>query len=122
MARLGKIASTVISGICACFTLYGSPAQAEGFTFSGFGSVGVAHDNARDAGFTRYITQPQPEDKDTSFLTDTLLGLQANYTISPQFEAVGQLVFRDQKYGNFNRYLEWAYLKWRPDTNLDLRF
>lgn len=122
MARHGSIVSTAVAGIFACLVLHGMPAHAEGFTFSGFGSAGVVHENARDAGFTRYITQPQAEDNDTSYLTDTLLGLQANYAISPQFEAVGQLVLRDQKYGNFNRSLEWAYLKWRPATNLDLRF
>jgi hypothetical protein len=122
MARHTGSVTIAIAGIFACLLSYGNAARAEGFTFSGFGSVGIVHENARDLGFTRYITQPQPENNDTSYLTDSLLGLQANYAISPQLEAVGQLVLRDQKYGNFNRSLEWAYLKWRPDTNVDLRF
>jgi hypothetical protein len=122
MARHGSTVRTAIAGILACLVLHGPAVRAEGFTFSGFGSVGVAHDNAPDLGFTRYITQPQAEDNNTSYLTDTLLGLQANYAISPQFEAVGQLVLRDQKYANFNSSMEWAYLKWRPETNIDLRF
>lgn len=122
MARHRGRVTSAIAGFFACLALYGSPVRAEGFTFSGFGSAGIVHENARDMGFTRYITQPQPENNDTSYLTDTLLGLQVNYAISPQLEAVGQLVLRDQKYGNFNRSLEWAYLKWQPDTNVDLRF
>lgn len=122
MARHTGSATIAIAGIFAGLMSYGIAVHAEGFTFSGFGSAGIVHENVRDAAFTRNITQPQPEDSDTSYLTDSLLGLQANYVISPQLEAVGQLVLRDQKYGNFNRSLEWAYLKWRPDTNVDLRF
>ena len=122
MASDRNFVTTAIAGFFVCLALFTLPAQAEGFTFSGFGSVGVSHDNARDLGFTRYLTQPQPEDNNTSYLTDSLLGLQGNYAITPQLEAVGQLVLRDQKYGNVNRSLEWAYLKWRPDTHVDLRF
>lgn len=123
MAKFRGGVGFAAAGAFACLFLNGMAARAdEGFTFSGFGSVGVVHENARDVGFTRYITQPQAESNDTSWLTDSLLGLQANYAISPQFEAVAQLVVRDQKYANLNRSLEWAYLKWRPDTNLDLRF
>lgn len=110
-------------GVCACLLLNGMAAHAdEGFTFSGFGSLGGVHENAPDAGFTRYPTQPQAENNNTSLLTDSLLGLQANYALTPQWEAVAQLVIRDQKHTSVNRSLEWAYLKWRPDTNVDLRF
>jgi hypothetical protein len=123
MSIFQRIVRKAITGLLAWLAMHGSVALAEDdFRFSGFGSVGVVHENLKDAGFTRYITQPQPENNNTSYLTDSILGLQGNYTLSPQFELVGQLVLRDQKDPTLNRSLEWAYLSWRPDAQTDVRF
>lgn len=91
------------------------------FKLSGFGSLGVVHENLGYAGFTRNTTQPQDETNNTSYLTDSILGVQGNWTVTPQWEAAAQLVLRDQKNPTLNRSFEWAYVKWRPDEQYDVR-
>ena len=59
---------------------------------SGFGTFGVTHtESAQAFGFKREVSQPA-YDGGTHLDVDSRLGLQANYTINPQFELVGQLL------------------------------
>lgn len=88
---------------------------------SGFGSVAYSHDDGRDIGFMRDITQPVPPDRDGSWRSDSILGLQAAYRFSPTLEAVSQAVLRHRVDYKPRSIVEWAFVAWRPNEHLDLR-
>ncbi|HWU84542.1 MAG TPA: hypothetical protein VN028_04325 [Rhodocyclaceae bacterium] len=96
-------------------------ARADDLTLSGFGTLGYSHDNRERMGFVRNTTQPASEDRNGTFLSDSVLGLQLNYTPSPQFEAVVQAVARDKQNTSLGNSLEWAFLAWHPNEAVDLR-
>lgn len=96
-------------------------AQADELTLSGFGSLGYSRDNQDRIGFMRNTTQPVSENSNGSFISDSILGLQLNYTPNPEFEAVVQAVARDKKNTSIGNSVEWAFLAWHPNEALDLR-
>lgn len=88
---------------------------------SGFGTLGYSHDNRDRIGFIRNTTQAASENRNASFKADSILGLQLNYTPSPQFEAVVQAVARDKTQASVGNSIEWAFLAWHPNEFIDLR-
>lgn len=95
--------------------------RADDLTLSGFGTLGYSHENRDRIGFMRNATQPVSENTNGSFASDSALGLQLNYTPTPQFEAVAQIVARDKQNASFGNSVEWAFLAWHPNEALDLR-
>jgi hypothetical protein len=96
-------------------------AQADDLRLSGFGTLGYSHDNRDRIGFMRNTSQPVSENTNSSFVSDSTLGLQLNYTVSPQFEAVVQAVARDKSHTSLGNSIEWAFLAWHPNEAIDLR-
>lgn len=93
----------------------------ERLRFSGFGSFAYSHDNADGVGFKRYNSQPVPSSRNGSFRSDSIFGLQASYSINPEWEVTGQLVARDKVAPSFANSLEWAFVAYRPNDNVDVR-
>ncbi|MBF0309665.1 MAG: hypothetical protein HQL56_09075 [Magnetococcales bacterium] len=83
---------------------------------NGYATLGISHDNSEKAAFIRDLSQrPQNHvETDTSARTDTRFGLQASFSFNPEVELVGQVVLRDQADHHWLRYLDLAFLKWRP--------
>lgn len=96
-------------------------ARADELRLSGFGTLGYSHEGRDRIGFMRNATQPVSENSNASFVSDSSLGLQLNYTPSPQFEAVVQMVARDKQRTSLGNSVEWAFAAWHPNEALDLR-
>ena len=85
---------------------------------NGFGTVGVVHTQAPPGwGFRRSHDQPRVEDELRADV-DSRLGLQANYALTPQLEAVGQLLLVRQLEPE---PVQLAFLAWRPEPGLTVR-
>jgi len=95
--------------------------RADDLTVSGFGTLGYSHEGQDRIGFMRNATQPVSTSTNGSFLSDSSLGLQLNYSPVPQFEAVAQIVARDKQNMSFGNSVEWAFLAWHPNEAVDLR-
>ena len=112
----------VLAG-AACL-LAASPVFADsesGFSLNGFGTVGLARTTTDDVEFVRDISQPRGVSKDWSPRIDSVLGLQAAWRVTPQFEAVVQATSRYRFDKTFTPEISWAYLKYNPIPNLSLR-
>lgn len=91
------------------------------FSLRGFGTLGVARTNSQNAEFVRDLSQPRGIVEQWSARTDSLLGLQANYQINNQWEAVVQAVTRYRYDRSYTPDITWAYLKFNPMPDVSLR-
>ena len=89
---------------------------------TGFGTLGLAHaDVSQPWDFRRDGSQPH-NDGGTRADTDSLLGLQANYEVNPQFELVGQIQLKRRVASSTPLdSLEWAFASYRPAPDLTVR-
>jgi hypothetical protein len=89
---------------------------------SGFGTLGLLHaDVPTGWGYRRDLSQPG-NDGGTRADIDTRLGLQLNYTLTPQFELVGQVIATNRSpHAPENDSLEWAFAAYRPTSDITLR-
>lgn len=109
-------------GLSVLAHLPASANQGSGLKLSGFGTVGYWFSNGPDdLRFRRELSQNGPKIKDHHELADSRLGLQANYSLTDKLEAVGQLVFREKAGYNNRDALEWAFLKYQPTHDTDIR-
>lgn len=110
----------VIAGLGACDAL----AQAAGadeparLRLNGFGTLGVVHTQAPEGwGHRRAHDQPR---RSVAWRADvdSRLGLQANYQLTSEVEAVGQLLLHRQVRSD---PVQLAFLAWRPRPGLTVR-
>lgn len=104
----------------------GAPAFAEsvlpaGLTLQGFGTLGLARSSNPTADFVRDLSQPNGATNSFSARIDSLLGIQANYSINEQLEAVLQGISHYRYDASFSPELTRADLKYSPNSNLSLR-
>lgn len=90
-------------------------------TVRGFGTLGAARTTSENVEFVRDISQPRGARTQWDGRTDSVLGLQANWRIDPQLEAVVQGVSRYRYDRTFTPEIAWAYLKYDPTPALSLR-
>lgn len=110
-----------ISMLSVCISS-ASAEEASPITLSGFGTLGLARSSSDDVEFIRDLSQPKGiSNGEWSGLIDTILGVQANWKIQPELEVVGQLVSRYRYSDNRDPRLDWAFIKWVPDSRLSLR-
>ena len=118
------------SCIAGCSLLLAGGAWADGetgfnpqFNFSGFGTLGAAHSNNREADFIGSIVQPvgSGRSKATSFGVDSKLGGQATASLGNGLSGVLQVV-ADHRYDHTYRpEVEWANLKYDIDKHWYVR-
>lgn len=85
------------------------------YNFSGFGTLGVTHNNSRDADFIANRFQPNGPGRSaaTMFGVDTKAGVQGTAQIGKDLSAVVQAV-TDHRYDNsYAPRFEWANLKYQ---------
>ncbi|WP_083941378.1 MULTISPECIES: porin [Salinicola] len=90
-------------------------------TFSGFGTLGLIHNNLDEADFTRDISQPKGAGEGWSARTDSLLGAQVGYRFTDRLDTVVQGISRYHDSGDFSPEVSWAFLRYRPDPGVQLR-
>lgn len=88
---------------------------------NGFGTLGYVHNDRRDAGFVRDLTQLGVRDRAYAWRPDSRLGIQFSHTTDARLQFVGQLVLRDQPSQSPNRMLSRAFVSWRATPDLQLR-
>lgn len=93
----------------------------DSLTFHGFGSLGFTYNNDDDTTYLRNIAQPGADIDDFSFEHDSRLGLQLNYQPGNNFSAALQAVSKYRYDRTFTPDVSWAYVKYNPDPDLDLR-
>lgn len=115
------IAPLLLAAMCA------GPLHAEGdgpeaFSLRGFGTLGLARSSSEHAEFVRDLSQPIGiKNGDWSGRIDSVLGLQANWRLNPEWELVGQAVSRLHYDRSHEPELMWAFAKWEPDPRWSLR-
>ncbi|OHV08402.1 porin [Kushneria phosphatilytica] len=92
------------------------------FTFSGFGTLGLIHNNLAEADAVRDTSQPKGADEGWSGRIDTRLGLQAGLKFTNQLDAVVQGMSQYHDTGDFSPELMQAFLRYSPDPALQMRF
>lgn len=117
-------APRVVPFLGLCLALGGAAALADdGLRLSGFGTLGYTADSRSDIAPARDIVQLPESGFSTgpSWRVDTRLGVQMEYSLSPNADLVGQLVVRDQFHRDLDSATELAYLTVRPGTQWDVR-
>lgn len=90
-------------------------------TFSGFGTLGLVHNNVEEADYTRDISQPKGTSEGWGARTDSLLGAQLGWKFTDRFDAVVQGISRYHDSGDFSPEVSWAFLRYRPDPGVQIR-
>lgn len=100
----------------------GYSAAMDQLRFSGFASVTGTRADHEELGFRRDITQSEGSvDGEWRFDNDSLIGMQLNYRISDEWEAVTQVILKDRIHQSVNESIEWAFLQYRPNDSTDIR-
>ncbi|MES2089348.1 MAG: hypothetical protein V4532_05145 [Pseudomonadota bacterium] len=123
LPRLGQWSRRVLVALACPVT-----AQALDLTTSaslrlnGFGTVGITSTHGPDGtGYRRDVSHSNNNGGE-QWLTDTRLGLQANYAVNPQLELTTQIVLRDRAKGSKPiDSLEWAFVTYRPTGDVTVR-
>ncbi|VUD42461.1 hypothetical protein TDB9533_00696 [Thalassocella blandensis] len=90
--------------------------------FSGFATLGVVASDNEDIGFRRDLTQDEgARNNDLYWATDSLIGVQWHTRFSHKFDTTVQVVARDRFKNDFEKSLEWAFIRYRPVDGLDIR-
>lgn len=88
------------------------------FTLKGFGTAAVTRSNDDNAEFVRDLSQPNGLKGRWSGKVDSVLGIQADFTISDNTSAVVQGITRYRYDGSWRPELSWAFLRhdFSPDV------
>lgn len=89
--------------------------------FHGFGTLGATQTSSHDAEFVRDLSQPKGATNRLDGRVDSILGLQANWRLTPELEAVVQAVSRYRYDKTFKPEISWAYLKYDPTPQISMR-
>lgn len=90
--------------------------------FSGFATLGAVISDSDHHGYRKNVgSDGAVYSGDIDFKQHSLLGLQANWNISPSFDAVYQGVLRDLVDPSFDRYTTLAFLRYEVNTNWSVR-
>ena len=110
----------------ACTLLAGSAFADEGaadWHFSGYGTLGVAHADTRDADFVANIfkTHGAGYTTPTSVNVDSRLGAQLSVDLGPRWSAVVQVITEQGLDASYKPRVEWANVKYQVTPDLSLR-
>ena len=98
-------------------------ADGSGLRLGGFGTLGYSGDNRPQLAAARDISQ-LPKDffrTGANVLIDSRLGLQAEYSIDPSVDLVGQVVWRDSFKARLDSSTELAFVAIKPSAIVDIR-
>lgn len=112
------------AGACLGLLLAASgvgPAAADAFSWDGFGTLGLVHNNSDDFGFIRDLTQGSGARNGATAKVDSNLGVQLEYRFRSDIKGVVQVVSRHEQDGSIPPEVTWAFLKYSPDPAWELR-
>jgi hypothetical protein len=124
LLRLGFITSlcgTSIAFSAEVASDLAAPAHESTLSLRGFGTLGIARSTTDQAEFVRDLSQPRGITNQWSGRIDSILGIQANWQVTPKVEVVTQVVSRYQYDESRSPEVMWAFAKWEPDPRVSLR-
>lgn len=96
--------------------------NAQALTLHYFGTAGLSYVTSGQADFVRDLSQPNgAKGGQWSYQLDSLAGAQANFQINDQLEIVAQAVSRHRYDDTYLPELTWAFAKYSPRPDVDLR-
>jgi len=94
----------------------------EKLQFSGFATLGAVVSDSDHHGYRKNVgSDGAVYSGEVDFKQHSLLGLQADWSISSNFDAVYQGVLRDLPEPSFDRYTTLAFLRYEVNTNWSVR-
>lgn len=114
--RLCRLA-IILSGLAAGTA---SAQQADQWQFSGFGTLGMVVTNQSDIRFAR-IGVDRPGSETPDFGPDSVIGVQANISLSPRTSAVLQLTSRERPDSGYLPHPSLAFVSYAPTPELSIR-
>jgi hypothetical protein len=116
---------TRIPALCLCILASGLSIADENtpaLTLHYFGTAGLTHVTSGQADFVRDLSQSNGvKGGQWSAAIDSLAGAQANLKINEQLEVVGQAVSRHRYDDTYIPELTWAFAKYSPRPDVELR-
>ena len=116
-----RVFSCLLGIVCAGSVLTALADEQPAFLLQGFGTLGAVRTSSDEVQFVRDLSQPYGAGRTWDARVDSVLGVQANWRISPQVETVVQAVSRYHYDKTFTPEISWAYFKYEPSPNLSLR-
>ncbi len=113
--------------LCCFLLIFTSSAIAneegnEQFQFSGFATLGAVISDSDHHGYRKTVNSDEAVySGEVDFKQHSLLGLQADWNISSNFDFVYQGVLRDLPEPSFDRYTTLAFLRYEVNTNWSVR-
>lgn len=93
----------------------------DAFSVQGFGTLGAVRTTTDSVEFVRDLSQARGATDEWTVKTDSAFGLQANWQVSQQWQAVAQVISRYRFDRSFHPEMAWAFVKFEPSPNLSLR-
>lgn len=118
--------STLLSlGLCGALAC-NADAQAARFfddrlSVNGFGTLGMTYNHTDQAEFIRDMSQQSGPAAEWTPDVDSRLGLQLGWRFTPQIDVVAQGVSRYNHAGNYDPQLTWAFVRYNPNPDLQIR-
>ncbi|MGQ8366171.1 hypothetical protein [Glaciecola sp. 1036] len=91
----------------------------EKLRIDGFATLALTHIDDSDVKFRASLTNTGRSS--TSFLPDSVIGVQAQYSFNDKFEAVIQGSFTDKSYQHLSTYINMAFLRYRVNNAWSVR-
>jgi hypothetical protein len=91
------------------------------FTYSGFGTLGVARSNTNKAEYV-ISNQMTGATENFDYKTDSKLGLQGTFAPTSWMSGTVQALAAEQDTSGIITQIEWAYLKVQPIADLSIRY
>jgi hypothetical protein len=99
----------------------GFNALSDMFTYSGFGTLGVARSDTNQAEFVT-ANQMAGATENFDYKTDSKLGLQGTFAPMSWVSGTVQAVAEERDSNQISTQVEWAYLKVQPIADLSIRY
>lgn len=99
----------------------GAVGSGETFRISGFATLGAVRTTSDEVEFVRDLSQARGAQKTWTAKTDSLLGVQADWQIDPQWQVTVQGLSRYRYDRSFRPEISWAFVKYQPSPNVSLR-
>jgi hypothetical protein len=98
-------------------------ADAQMFSFSGFGTLGVVHSSENKADFTSSIFKPQGAGYSHRWSADvdSLIAGQVTANLTPRLSAVLQVISEQNSDNSYRPHVEWANIKYQFTPDFSVR-
>lgn len=115
-----KICILLVALVTSKIILFSQFAYAEvDVDFSGFATLSYGHSTNDDLKIKPSLKNNAYSG--SSILRDSYIGGQANITLSDNWDSVVQVVLQDRVSKDFDNYVEYAFLRYRPSSKTSIR-